>query len=443
MTGYDDYRDEDAEDDIEPLKLPEGFDTLKADWGKWPIRTLWGKYTDGTIDPEPDFQRHYVWNPERASRYIESLLLGFPTPPLFLAEEADGQWVVIDGHQRLETLFRYMQPLLRNAPLKVKVLEPLTLSHMEVMPDLNGTQITHLKIEERKRLWATELQVVLLPKEVDSNLKYSLFARLNQGSMSLNPQELRNCLYRGRYNDFISRRSESRDFLSLWGANRKPDKRMKDRERLLRFYALLHRRNNYTPPFRIFLNEEMQEHRELPDEVSVQFDEELKTAIRWTNRIFGKDAFCRFEMGTSADPAGRWVRSRKDLLFDVQTVSFAEHGQVLEEIWANTSLYDQDFLKYAIRLSAIEVMLDPSFQNILAKDTTRATSIHGRFERWNAAINRIIKDPTQAIGQTQELHDRLSTSNSCSMCPGQLKLEDARLDNNGKLAHRYCRRYRR
>ena len=229
----------------------------------------------------------------------------------------------------------------------------------------------------------------------------------------------------------------------MWGTNRKPDKRMKDRERLLRFYALLHRRDSYTTPFRIFLNDEMRDHRELSDENAAKCDDELKTAIKWTRKIFDKDAFCRFEMGTSADPAGRWVRSRKDLLFDVQMVSFAEHGRALDTVWSNTSLYDQDFLKSAVRRSAIEVMLDPSFQSLLDKDTTRASSVHGRFEKWNASISRIIKDPVQAISQTQEIHGRLSNSNLCSMCPSQLRLEDARWDNNGRFAHRYCRRYRR
>ena len=123
MTGYDDYRDEDAQDDTAPLKLPVGYESLKAEWNKWTVRDISKRISTGAIVLQPDFQREYVWNIERASRYVESLLLGFPTPPIFLAEEQNDQWVVIDGHQRLETLFRYMRPLVREElPDSIKML---------------------------------------------------------------------------------------------------------------------------------------------------------------------------------------------------------------------------------------------------------------------------------------------------------------------------------
>ena len=83
------------------------------------------------------------------------------------------------------------------------MLEPLRLNHLEVLQNLNSTLVNKLDISRREELWKTDLQVVLLPKEVDPDMKYSLFARLNLGSMSLNPQELRNCIFRGRYNNFL------------------------------------------------------------------------------------------------------------------------------------------------------------------------------------------------------------------------------------------------
>ena len=145
MTGYDDYRDEEAEDDTAPLKLPAGYESLKAEWTKWTVRAISERISTGTIVLQPDFQREYVWDVGRASRYVESLLLGFPTPPIFLAQEEDGQWVVIDGHQRLETLFRYMKPLVRvELPDAIRMQPELRLNQLEVLEELNGSTITAL-----------------------------------------------------------------------------------------------------------------------------------------------------------------------------------------------------------------------------------------------------------------------------------------------------------
>ena len=445
MTGYDDYRDDDADDDIEPLKLPEGFDTLKAEWDTWPVRKLREDISSGAIDLQPDFQREYVWNSERASRYIESILLGFPTPPVFLAEEPDGRWVVIDGHQRLETLFRYMKPLLgSDLPESIKMLEPLRLNHLEVLHNLNSTLVNKLDISRREELWKTDLQVVLLPKEVDPDMKYSLFARLNLGSMSLNPQELRNCIYRGRYNNFLKRRSESLEFLQLWNPSRpEPDKRMKHRERLLRFYAMLHRRSHYRTPFRVFLNDEMEAHRDFSIEEQMKFGEEFDTAIKWTRRVFGKEAFFRFEMGNSGNPQGKWVRNRKDVLADVEMVWFAEVGKKLDAIWDTISDLDGEFLVKSLRRISINVMLQPGFQEALSTDKTRAASLNKRFDAWYRAMNAIVRFTDREIETTKEIYKRIAVSNMCALCPNKVDMEDAMWTSTREIAHRYCQRYRR
>ena len=445
MTGYDETRDEDAQDDTARLELPEGYDTLKAEWNRWTVRDIRDAISDGSIDLQPDFQREYVWNGERASRYIESLLLGFPTPPIFLAQEQDDQWVVIDGHQRLETIFRYMKPLVRGKlPVQLRTSPELRLSQLEVLQDLNGTVITALSIEQRRQLWGTELQVVSLPKEVNSDLKYALFARLNAGSMSLNPQELRNCIFRGPYNDFIRRKSEQLEFLQLWNPSRpEPDKRMKHRERLLRFYAMLHRRSQYRTPFRAFLNDEMEAHRTLSMSEDTRFSDEIDIAIRWTKRVFQREAFCRFEMGNSDNPQGKWVRYRLDVLADVELVWFAEVGHELDALWEGMSKGDQDLLVKSLRRTATDVMLQRGFQAALSRDRTRASSLERRFRSWYSAMNRVIDDPGHAMDTTKEIYSQLRNSEICAICPNRMEAEDAIMTSTGKLAHRYCRRYSR
>ena len=307
----DEWEESESEEKFTPIVIPPEYREMRWEKEDMRIRELWHSIDDRQIVLDPDFQRNYVWDVTRASRYIESILLGLPTPPVFLAEETDGSLTVIDGHQRLETLFRYMQPLL-SGPSKAVGREhhlysarsPLVLRSVKIMSELNGKDVTALTEEDRSKLWDSRLTVIRLPRAAHPDMKYELFARLNQGSMSLNSQELRNCLYRGGYNNLIARLGEDRTFLKLWNKNTS-DKRMRHRELVLRFFALLHRRDRYRPPFREFLNAEMVENRDLSLEDQRHYRSELEVAMRWVERVFGMEVFRIFRIGNQVNPAGR------------------------------------------------------------------------------------------------------------------------------------------
>ena len=83
------------------------------------------------------------------------------------------------------------------------------------------------------------LKVVVIEKDSHPEVKFEVFERLNTGAVKLNDQELRNCIYRGRYNELLKRLSQNKDFLFLFGL-KEPDKRMRDRELILRFFAFYH-----------------------------------------------------------------------------------------------------------------------------------------------------------------------------------------------------------
>jgi len=214
------WEPEDVEEYV-PLDIPPQYRTLK--WARYDIsvRDVWDKFAEGKLQLEPDFQRNYVWDRQRASRFIESVLLALPVPALFISEESDGTWLVIDGHQRFETLFRFLEPLTqqlkerRGLTTKLPPLDALVLSQMEVLVELNAKDIRALTIEDRRRFWDTNLPIIVLAPDSHPDMKYALFARLNLGSMSLNAQELRNCLYRGAYNNLIAKLAERQDFLRL------------------------------------------------------------------------------------------------------------------------------------------------------------------------------------------------------------------------------------
>jgi len=230
-------------------------------------------------------------------------MLGLPTPPVFVAEETSGQWTVIDGHQCLASLFRFMRPLMTHLAESAGVKVPwanlteLKLVNLEIKKELNGQSIRDIKKEDREPwLWQAKIPIIKLDKNVHEGMKYALFARLNLGSLSLNNQELRNCLYRGQYNNLIAQLSDNSNYLNLW---RRPysDRRMKDRERVLRFFAFYHRMNDYASPLREFLHKEMKEYQNTDSQQLARFREEFNNSLIWIDRVFGDKAFKQYKIG--------------------------------------------------------------------------------------------------------------------------------------------------
>jgi len=168
IQAYEEEWYESEEDDVYiPLYVPDEYRHVNATEDSITVRELWDRYCNADLILQPGFQRNYVWDNTKASRYIESLLLRLPTPPIFLSEESDDKWIVIDGHQRLESLFKFMQPLLSgprkfagNIPLPFGVLTPLTLTSLEVLSELSGKGITALSIDDRDQLWSTPLSII-------------------------------------------------------------------------------------------------------------------------------------------------------------------------------------------------------------------------------------------------------------------------------------------
>ena len=435
------------DEEYSPLKVPEEFRSLETDERTVSIYELAMRYVAKEIVLEPDFQRHYAWDATRASRFIESLLLGLPSPPIFVSEEQSGQWTVIDGHQRLETIFRYIRPALGNLANNTGASSgqftggsPLRLRSLEVMPELNGRDFRSLPHHDIPRLMDTKLTLISLPKTAHPDLKYVLFARLNLGSMTLNNQELRNCIYRGSYNRLIARIAEGSDFLNLWNRGT-PDKRMRDRERVLRFFALLHRRDRYRTPFRAFLNDEMVEFREIDKEDERRFVSEVETATEWLRRVFGTDAFYPFRVGNADNPPGRWVRRRYDILYEIEMVGFAEFGHSLNEVWSKLDSHERELFRLALRRRLISVMTDDRFSVTLSEGTTRPEVVRNRFGMWNQTIESALRNPKLACNEASEIIERLRDTSICSVCPQQMTYDDATWPpaaGHQSLAHRYC-----
>lgn len=159
------------------------------------IGEMMNLYRDGELDVHPEFQRFYRWDEEQKSKLIESILLGIPIPPIFVAQKQNGKWDVIDGQQRLSTILQFLQVLTKENGEKY---EPLILKKTKFLPSLSGVRWdnNNLFSEAQKITFKREKLNFTIIKEVDDNdtSKYEMFQRLNTGGTHLSPQELRNCL---------------------------------------------------------------------------------------------------------------------------------------------------------------------------------------------------------------------------------------------------------
>ena len=139
---------------------------------------------DQQIDLRPEFQRRDRWNDEKRSRFIESVIMNVPVPPVFLGEERYGQYVVLDGRQRLTAAYRFLNNQLR-------------LEGLQVWSELNG--LTYEEIKKKGFAATIErrfLSAILLTRESSAEVKYEVFDRLNTGGIIAGPMEVRNAIFR-------------------------------------------------------------------------------------------------------------------------------------------------------------------------------------------------------------------------------------------------------
>ena len=155
-------------------------------------------YTEGDLDIHPEFQRIYRWSNTQKSKLIESILLGIPLPSFFVAQREDGIWDVVDGLQRLSTIFSFLG-IFKNE--KDEFEPPLVLQGTEYLPSLEGMvwdetfNSKHFFPKELQRTFKREkIDLKIIKKESDEQAKYELFQRLNSSGSSLSAQEMRNCL---------------------------------------------------------------------------------------------------------------------------------------------------------------------------------------------------------------------------------------------------------
>ncbi|MBI4994729.1 DUF262 domain-containing protein [Candidatus Peregrinibacteria bacterium] len=203
---------------------------------------------------QPSFQREFVWDIKKASKLIESFILGYPVPNILLGRDPETETMeVIDGQQRILSICDFFRGRFRDEKI------------FKLSGDIDNKYIgkTFDELEEslQKKLKNAVLKAVVLvyPKD-DPNIKYAAFQRINTGSVVLNQQEIRNCIYGGSLNDLLFELNEKN---TTWRKilAKKIDKRMKDVETILRFFAAYFNGGGYEKPITQFLNTFMEKNR--------------------------------------------------------------------------------------------------------------------------------------------------------------------------------------
>lgn len=280
-----------SEEQDSEVSLP-GYDilTYPADFT---LEVLVGKWNKGEIKIPP-LQRKYIWNQIRASKLIESFLMGLPVPPVFFyLERGTDQLLVVDGHQRLRSIAYFFSGVF-GEPSPGTQPPPFTLEGLdERSPYLRNTY--QMLKDERSagfnRLNNSVLRsfVVKQIDPADDTSIFQIFERLNTGGVILQGQEIRNCIYDGTFNDLLNELNRYDAWRKLFGSP--VDKRMRDVELILRFFALFYNSKRYKKPMKKFLNDFMREHRRAADDKIAEFGTMFKRTANLVLKFLGDKPF--------------------------------------------------------------------------------------------------------------------------------------------------------
>lgn len=239
-------------DQLESERRRVDFDTFDIS-----VKELVSMADQSIIDIAPEYQRQFRWPAKNQSRFIESVYLGIPVPSLFMAANKDGSWELIDGVQRLSSLIHYVGNATQLA--KIGKSEPLKLQELDVLTDFEGLTYEDLPQTLRLKFSLRPLKVTTLSDKSDLKVRFDLFERLNTGGIKLTDQEIRACVYRGQFNDFLADLSRNEDFLASVNLTESKENDGTKQEYVLRFFAYLNNRDKFDHSVVGFLNNYMAE----------------------------------------------------------------------------------------------------------------------------------------------------------------------------------------
>jgi uncharacterized protein with ParB-like and HNH nuclease domain len=221
------------------------------------VKELISMVSDSIIDIAPDYQRQFRWNPERQSELVESIFLGIPVPSLYMAANGDGTWELIDGVQRLSSVISYAGT--KEARDKTKLYSILSLSNLTKLTMFNLKKFEELPKTVQLDFLLKPLKITTLSDKSDMMVRFDLFERLNTGGVALSNQEIRSCVYRGDFNDFLKKLSDNPDFKKVVKLTKSQQTDATREEFILRFFSFYYNYKLFDHSVVDFLNNFMSE----------------------------------------------------------------------------------------------------------------------------------------------------------------------------------------
>ncbi|MBZ5741137.1 GmrSD restriction endonuclease domain-containing protein [Nocardioides mangrovi] len=226
-----------------------------------PVRELLRMLEDQELAIAPEYQRQFRWDAKRESELIESLLLGLPVPPLFVATNPDATWELVDGLQRVSTMIHFAGSGEQIQEHIAEDAEPLELTDLKKLTAFNGLTFDDLPTSLQVTLLRRALRVTALSDKSQLEVRFDLFERLNRGGVVLTPQEVRACIYRGPFNAYIGEAAHSEPFKTLLKLQKGSEADGTREEQVLKFFAYLYARDRFDGRVTEFLNTFMEENR--------------------------------------------------------------------------------------------------------------------------------------------------------------------------------------
>ncbi len=334
------------------------------------------------LELSPEFQRRSnVWNESRKSALIESMLLRIPIPSLYVSEDKEGNYTVVDGLQRLCAIAHFVDVAALNKAANVR-LDPLRLRDLESLKEYNDETFTGLPRPLQRRISETELTLHVIRASTPANVKFNIFSRINQGGLPLTAQEIRNAIYPGEWRSRVRRLAEGDVFLDATERKIKVE-RMQDIELVLRFVA------HYT----LAPNERRPDEQNLDDFLngtvekrSANWDKDkwkeiesaFVRALRAAPKVFDRIAFRKY-----SEPDEHRLPINRGL-FETESVALARLTEGDLRILAKRSnRVIQKFKQYYEK--------DADFVNALLYATGRGRSSNKRLETINSILDEVLR----------------------------------------------------
>ncbi len=218
-------------DELQNTRNSLSTDRLDMSFGE-----IMNMYEREEIIISPDFQRLFRWDTYQKTRFIESILIGIPIPPIFVAENTSGMWELVDGLQRLSTLFSFFG-ILHSLPEK----NNWNMCEGDIIHSLKNFSCKKLPLNLQLNIKRASCRVEIIKWNSAFDMRFELFNRLNTGGSELTDQEIRNAIFRGvseDFNKFLKRCSLNKEFLNLIQPTERQVEEQYIEELVLRFCSL-------------------------------------------------------------------------------------------------------------------------------------------------------------------------------------------------------------